>query len=227
MQDELFQIEETPMDRLSQVEARGIQFITIAQAAAVLGFTDYEVRYVISLYRLDALLIAGSYRIPVTAMKTFLTTDEQEAYNVFYRAIKAVEIKGVYSLVKDGSLEEVKSSLEALSLPLDRIIDLTEKDTFYNYSEMPGNEDNPIDWYGLDKINWPSAEATISDYAAVLQVHPRHLAAEIGRSASDQIDWPEFYDFLIEREVINLPCPFNVERPAIPKPENTQLSLFN
>lgn len=226
MQDELFQIEETPMDRLSQIEARGIQFITIAQAASVLGFSDYEVRYVISFYRLDALLIAGSYRIPVTAMRTFLTTDEQEAYNVFYRAIKAVEIKGVYSLVKDGSLEEVRSSLEALSLPLDRIIDLTEKDTFYCYSEMSGNEDNPIDWYELDKIKWPSSGATISDYAAVLQVNPRHLAAEIERNASEQIEWPEFYDFLIEREVINLPCPFNVERPNIPKPENTQLSLF-
>lgn len=226
MQADLFQLEDTPNTRLEAYEAQGIQFLSIAQAATVLGYTDYEVRYVISLYRLDAVLVGGFYRIPLSAIKTFLLSDEQEAFFVYYKAISAVELKGAYALVTDGSIEAIRDSLRARRRPLTEISEIIEKDHFYSYAEMPGNEPDPQDWYDLQELKWPPSGASVADYAAVLDIHPKYLAYDIGKASQDPLEWPEFYDFLIEHEVINLPCPFNAERPSFKELETDQLELF-
>lgn len=225
--NELFTFEETPITRLEAFKARGVQFTTITQAASVLGFTDYETRYVISLYRLDAVLVAGGYRVPLPALRSFLLADEKKAYDVFYKAIHNAEIKGVYSLVADGSLEEVRSSLKERGLSPSVIYDLMKKDTFYEYSRLSGEEPAPLDWYDLNELDWPSYGATVADYAEILQVPEKLLAVELKRAPSEFVEWPDFYDYLIEHEVINLPCPFNVEKLVIKEQESAQLSLFN
>lgn len=40
--------------------------------------------------------------------------------------------------------------------------------------------------------------------------------------------WPEIYDYLVSREVVNLPCPYVVSKPERRKEEDDgQLDLFH
>lgn len=40
--------------------------------------------------------------------------------------------------------------------------------------------------------------------------------------------WPEIYDYLVSREVVNLPCPYVVSKPERRKEEDDgQLNLFH
>jgi hypothetical protein len=87
--------------------------------------------------------------------------------------------------------------------------------------------DEPIDWYALSDLKMP-LRGTIEDWAHILQCTPSVLLSDGERNAETVIEYPEMFDWLVEREVINLPIPYRFITPKKePEPEESgQLELF-
>ena len=72
MESLLFEMEDDALDATLRRKAEeGILFYSVMQSRKLLGITECQVRYAIDTYRLDALFLAGEYRIPYTALLDF------------------------------------------------------------------------------------------------------------------------------------------------------------
>ena len=92
---------------------------------------------------------------------------------------------------------------------------------------MPGDEEDPLDWYDLPSLGiWPET-GDVRTWAQVLNLNADELAIEAGLCPGSDVGWPEIYDYLVSREVVNLPCHYVVSKPDRRKEEDDgQLDLF-
>ena len=204
--------------KLRTFEANRKYFLTVSQAARCLGFTVTEVRYAISFYRLDALFVAGEYRIATDWIRSFSRLLEEEDCLDFYNVLRYTEITGVHALVFNGEVQPLVASLNATNRPLHDMCELVKKSTPYEYYKMPGDEEDPMDWYDIDRLSFlPVGRASVNTWAQLLNITPARLSEELGIKSST-VDYPTMYDYMVEREVINLPCPFNtLKKPHLHK----------
>lgn len=222
----LFSIPTSIEDLIQAYEGNGRHFLTLQESAKVLGMTVYEVRYAILNYRLDALLVTGEYRIQMDWLRAY-ERHRNDDYTSYARTLEEMEYSGVHALAFDGRLTEAVKRVEQLGKPYQVLSDLVRKDRQRHYDGMPGEEAAMIDWYGLSGFDfWPDDIASIGDWAKVLRVHAPALSRELYMDPSSQVEWPEMYDFLVEREVVNLPCPFTVWQNRREEEPSGQLSLF-
>ena len=223
LERELFNIDNFDESLLQILLQKGYLFVTISEAKRILGLTDDQVRYAIENYRLDALLIAGRYRIPISAFSYF---DELKSYGMrFSRMIQSLEISGVFDLCYNGKIAHVVASLHEHNLPLLSIDNLIDTRASGPYESLSADENDKLDWYNLDLLSWPS-KGLLGDYAEILRVQTPMIKAESG--LDENTDWPSVYDYLIDRELVNISIPYDVKSPEAPKDESNivQLELF-
>ena len=226
MTDDLFQFRMSLDDKLENYRKNGKIFLSVAQASKCLGITCAEVRYGILFYRLDALLVTGEYRIALDWVKAYSTLRDSDENADFYNVMTELEISGIHDLVFHGKVQPLVVSMKESGHSLSDIPALLKKNHQYQYSEMEGSESAPQDWYSLGSLlPWPQ-ECSITDWAHLLSVKGRQLAWEMNLKQNSLLRWPEFYDFLIEREVANLPCPFDVKKPKQSQEQDSQGLLF-
>ena len=183
-QPELFvSRKESLEEKLERAAREGRLFYSVSQAAKLLGVTEFMARYRIEMFRLDALLVCCEYRIPYTAI------------------LDCIKSEGLV-LRQWLSMLALQRKLEAGRQ--------AGHHEFMDYSSMDGTESNLRDWYDLQMLPLP-AEATARSWASMMSTRSDLLCKETGWKACQMITWPEFYDYLIEHEVINLPCPFNTK----------------
>lgn len=211
---------------LASYEAGGRFFLKIAEVSFILNKTEYEIRYAIQLYRIDALLVADCYRIPTSAIRTFILDDFQEAYYAFLNIMKNWELSGVYALNFEKRISPVMESLQQKSHKPETVLDLLNKDKKRNYYDLDYCEDID-DWYDLPNLlKWPE-KAMIGDWANILRISSEILAHDMEViDIFKPIEWPDIYDYLIAREMINLPIPYKPERAKQMTQKYSQPSLF-
>lgn len=226
MDDFLFSIPTSIEDRIQAYEDNGRYFLTLQESAKVLGLSVYEVRYAILNYRLDALLVTGEYRILTDWIRTYGKCRSDD-YTSYARALEEMEFSGVHALAFEGRITEAVRRVEELDKPYQVLSDLVRFDRQRHYDDMPSEEEAVLDWYGLSSLTfWPADIACIGDWASLLRVNALVLAREMSIDPSSQVEWPEMYDFLVEREVLNLPCPFTVWQNRREDEPSGQLTLF-
>lgn len=217
---------------LSRNAERGTLFYSVSQCVRYLGLSECQVRYAIETYRLDALFLSGAYRIPYTAILRFSDSGWLELSIEYLNAHKAVDIEGVYDLNFNGEVGHIVRSLESKGMPLEAIPLLLHNRTRKEYDELPGEERNLQDWYGLDELEFP-LEASAAEYSRLLRIKPEWLCWKLGRCddkgyrVSEIIGYPELLDLLIECEMVNFPIPvvLDFSRPPVIEPDDGQLSF--
>jgi hypothetical protein len=195
-------------DKLLMNAKDGILFYSISQVSSLTKKTPYEIRYAVTTtYHLDALKLGEEYRVPFSAVLDYLDYLEIE--------------RGLDAASKEKDLDPART---ALLLFLARKPAGKKPKGTKPYDLMPGKEEeNPVDWYMLQRLPLPFSTSAI-EWANILGV-PGFLIEEVFNvSWKDPIQWPEMYDWLISCEVINLPVPFNLSEPVALL--NEQLSLF-
>lgn len=203
-QPELFDApSETLEMSLGRAARDGRLFYSVRQSARILNISEFMAYYRIEMYRLDALLIGGEYRIPYTAI-----IDTARNWKRIARQWNAML-----------SMERQMSC----SLP-------RTKTSPVRYADMPAAEANPADWYSLDMLPLPDMAST-ETWERLIGARPKSICIETGWASCQMIEWPEMYDYMIEREVINLPCPIENQAGSFALPSGTaalivQPSLF-
>jgi len=172
----------------------GHLFFFVREAAEILMLNDNQIRLAITMYRLDSLLIGNQYRIPRNALIRYQR--ERRFIRKQYLAYQALV----------DLLEKLRPDNVTLSSPM--------KEAFHsdcvNYSEEPAVQD----WYDLWELPLPQ-EASVSTWARLLRI-PSRLIEDLQLSASNTLRWPDIYDWMISREMINLPVGFEVvNKPSI------------
>ena len=194
----------------------GMLFYAVSQCKDLLEISECQVRYAIETYRLDALFLAGEYRIPYTAILRFADSDWLEDSIEYLNAHKRVDLEGVYALNFEGKVGPIVRYLTEMDLPLDMIPQLLGKDTRREYDELPGEEKELEDWYDLDELRMP-LKATIAEYSRLLRTKCDWLCQKMseGRRKAmrglDMVDYPEVLDILIVHEMVNYPIPIVLE----------------
>lgn len=188
----------------------GLIFYGIAQTAAITGKTPFEIRYaIIATYHLDALRLGDEYRIPYTAILDYLDYLENKT-GEFTEMDGSKDCDpgriGLYRYLSQLPHGHAPSG----RCPFDRMEGKTEQ--------------SPQDWYSLQSLPFPfSAKASV--WAMILGV-PTDLVKESVGTCSEDISWPEIYDWLVESEVINLPVS-SESGESKPKKETAPPSLFD
>jgi excisionase family DNA binding protein len=212
-------------DVLLSSASRGRLFYSVRQVADLLGISGFRVYYLVYNYRLDALLIGGEYRIPWTAVLDWMADREEIARQYFdYLAyIEEREVKGSPGFLKNhkgiptlpmdlpvGS--ELLSRIRKRQLPAPRSLVTTEAD--------------PLDWYALEDLHLPLS-GTAAEWAALFSVNPSAITEDSQWNEASVIEYPEMLDWMIEREVVNLPVPYRFVTPKkIDREGKGQLWLF-
>lgn len=203
-QPELFDApSETLEMSLGRAARDGRLFYSVRQSARLLNISEFMAYYRIEMYRLDALLIGGEYRIPYTAI-----IDTSKNWKLIARQWNAM-LSMQRQMFCSGS--RTKASL-------------------MRYADLPAAEANPADWYALDMLPFPDAAST-ETWERLIGSRPKSICIETGWTPCQMIEWPEIYDYLIEHEVINLPCPIENQAGSFTLPSGAaalivQPSLF-
>ena len=230
----LFDINEESLDTvLGRNAESGILFYSVSQCCRYLGLSESQVRYAIDTYRLDALFLAGEYRVPYTAILRFADSGWLELSVEYLNAHRAVDIEGVYDLNFNGEIGHVVRSLQSQHIPLEAIPLLLSKDKKEEYDDLPGEEKDKIDWYYLEELNLP-LKAFSADYAKLLGIRADWLCWKLGErserriSNSDAVEYPELLDLLVDCEMVNFPIPIELDfrKPPVEASEERQLYLF-
>lgn len=230
----LFDINEESLDTVLRRNAEsGILFYSISQCRKYLDLSESQVRYAIDTYRLDALFLAGEYRVPYTAILRFADSDWLKVSVEYLNAHRIIDIEGVYDLNFNGEIGHVVRSLQNQHIPLEAIPLLLSKDRKEEYDDLPGDENDKIDWYYLDELKLP-LKAPAIDYARLLGIRSDWLRWKIGERSerrikdSDVIEYPELLDLLIDCEFVNFPIPIELDfrKPPAESSEDQQLYLF-
>ena len=230
----LFDINEESLDTVLRRNAEsGILFYSISQCRKHLGLSESQVRYAIDTYRLDALFLAGEYRVPYTAILRFADSDWLEASIEYLNAHRITDIEGVYDLNFNGEIGHVVRSLQNQHIPLEAIPLLLSKDKKEEYDDLPGEERNKVDWYYLDELNLP-LKALSADYARLLGIRDDWLCWKLGERLErrvrniDVIEYPELLDLLVDCEMVNFPIPIELDfrKPPVEAHEEHQIYLF-
>ncbi len=213
MQLKLFNVGKGSLSAMLQRAAsNGRLFYSVRQVANMLQLSGFRVYYLVYNYRLDALWVAGEYRIPFTAIIDYIA-DRSAISRQFFDYIAFTESRtirgalayrmssgsGAVPTYPDG--EPVGSHLrEAI---LGRI---------WPSKKQSACESDPIDWYGLEDLRLPH-RATTETWARLLALSEEQLLSDSDWEQGQVITWPEMYDWMIDREVVNLPVPYRFVTP--------------
>ena len=233
-EDLLFTIDEESLDTVLRRNAEaGILFYSVSQCKKHLGLSECQVRYAIDTYRLDALFLAGEYRIPYTAMLEFADSRWLEDSIEYLNAHRLADIEGVYDLNFNGETGHVVRSLMERNIPLEAIPVLLDKDRKEKYDELPSEEEDKVDWYSLDDLQLP-LRALAFEYADLLRTNVEWLCWKLEKYCdhkvrlTDEILYSELLDLLVDCEMVNYPIPVMLDfsKPPVADLKGVQLSLF-
>lgn len=194
----------------------------------MLKISGFRVYYLVYYYRLDALVVAGEYRIPFTAIIDYLTDRHQivQQFRDYLAFVSERTVTGVLPFIADPTAplpklpEDVSVSAELAEAILNRPwTDLSDGGTEVSEATL-------VDWYGLPDLRLPH-RASVRTWAELLGVHSWALSADTGWSEAQVVEWPEMYDWMIARQVANLPVPYRFVTPRKDRSLDTtaQLSL--
>lgn len=227
MQLDLFKSNKAPMaTMLQRAASNGRLFYTVRQTAEMLHLSGFRVYYLVYNYRLDALWIAGEYRIPFTAIIDYVA-DRSEISRQFFDYIAYTDnrtLSGVLPFHNEcGPAPTHPDGTPAGKHLMDAI-----RQRQWPERSLSREEADPIDWYCLTDLRAPY-EAPVNVWAQFLSVTVEQLVSDSDWSSAEQIvEWPEMYDWMIEREVVNLPVPYRYVTPkkdAVQSRDRAQLLL--
>lgn len=186
MKDQIEMFLETVEERISAALAGPHMFFFVREAAETLMLSVPQIRWAIRRYRLDSLLIGNQHRIPRSAIVRFWECR---------REIKRQEI---------GYLIYAKRQELLAPEPRPRIGSSLTSAAFRSDDCTAAIEDVPMDWYDLGSLPLPDV-ATTEEWGRLLRSPAHYLVRDLGVSRKDPVDWPTIYDWLISREMVNLP----------------------
>ncbi len=197
---------------LQRAASNGRLFYTIRQVANLLGISGFRVYYLVYNYRLDALWVAGEYRIPFTAIIDYLQDRAVITRQYFDYLIytDSRTLKGVFAFVQDPDNQPLPTLPEGLPVNPDTAMSILGR--AWPQKTQGSTEPNPIDWYGLEDLRLPW-KATVGDWAGILEISTAALLTDSSWSEEEIVCWPEMYDWMIEREVVNQPIPYRFVTP--------------
>ncbi len=225
---DLFNIKVSLAVVLQRAARNGRLFYTIRQVSKMLGISGFRVYYLVYNYRLDALLIGGEYRIPYTAILDYLSDRCMITRQYFdYLAwTEAREVKGALSYITEESTELPR-------LPEGLIVNPALARRIRNRilpdpSSLTIEEADPVDWYALADLGLPQC-ARVAAWAAILQTTVGAITSDSEWHEGSMVDYLEMYDWMVDRQVVNLPVPYRFVTPKkTDEPEdNCQLNLFD
>lgn len=203
---------------LQRAASNGRLFYTIRQVANLLGISGFRVYYLVYNYRLDALLVAGEYRIPFTAVIDYLH-DRFKITRQYFDYLAYTDrrtISGVLPFLADPDKASLPTLPEGVAITPDLAMQLLQR----NWPSLDADtqEAAPIDWYGLEDLRLPM-KAPLPCWASILATSVSAFVADSEWREDEIITWWDMYDWMIEREVVNLPVPY---RFVTPKKENAE-----
>lgn len=176
----------TVEERIGVALAGPCLFFFVREAARILALTEAQVRWAVRWYRLDSLLVGNQYRIPRSALARFWRcrreiTRQRVGYDLYVRR---------QELLAPDPKPPVRSALA--------------RDVFGSDDRPEAQEPGMMDWYDLWELPFPY-EATAADWARLLRSPTACIVKDIGAASQDVLRWPEIYDWMISREMVNLP----------------------
>jgi excisionase family DNA binding protein len=225
---DLFNINISTAVVLQKAASNGRLFYTIRQVAKMLGISGFRVYYLVYNYRLDALMVGGEYRIPYTAILDYLSDRCMITRQFFdYLAwIETREISGALPFISGESsvLPRLPEGLLVSTGLARRIRNRILPDP----ESLATAEDNPIDWYDLADLGLPQC-ARVATWAGIMQTTVGAIISDSDWYEDSRVDYPEMYDWMVEREVVNLPIPYRFVTPkkSVNPEEGYQLNLFD
>lgn len=201
----------TIQDVLLAMAEHGSVFYSVSDVARLSGYSGYQVYWAIWYCRLDAISVCGQWRIPYTAILEWIEQKEQleQQYENYRLLMKEREVPGFWKarkLIKSGySSAAVKAFLAEKGLvATDYLIGLISKHSFIDRTADIEEEGDLFDWYDLHRLQLP-AIARMSTWASILRVPEDSLAAEPRWNGMSDISNEMMLEFLIEREIANIP----------------------
>lgn len=225
---DLFNVKVSSAVVLQRAARNGRLFYTIRQVSKVLNISGFRVYYLVYNYRLDALMVGGEYRIPYTAILDYLSDHCMITRQFFdYLAwTEAREISRVLPFITGAStdLPRLPEGLVVNPALARRIRNRILPDP----ASLATAEDDPIDWYDLADLGLPQC-ARVTAWAAIMQTSVGALTSDSDWHEDSMVDYAEMYDWMVDREVVNLPVPYRFVTPKkTDDPEdNCQLNLFD
>lgn len=205
----------------------GCRFFSRRETAAILGIKPGKAGDLMKYCRLDAFWIGGEYRVHWSAIADFLENleDIRQQYLGYLSFTQSREVRKfwkVRSLMRNGcKIEKARILLEKQNVKdwlIWRIADRKLQGRYFK-----AQEDEIRDYYDIPGMELPSI-ATCRQWASLIGTRP----SVIGHPLDFLISYPEMYDWLVEREIINLPV-FQTTAPQEQKKSTSpyrQLSLF-
>lgn len=209
-------------------------FYRRSEVASMCRTTYSVVRQAIDKMELDAIYVGGEYRVPSISIHDWIADLEridymEISYDEWVNSRVIPGAFGLSALRHEGSLskEDACGKLKNVCSKAlaDKIVD-TDFTARYN-AAAPTSEDNPEDYYGLERLDLPSS-AELSKWAMFLCLDVKVLKKLGNWQHRQVIHWKEMKDFLVRSEVVNLPVfeqrqqrPYVKEGPCI-----SQLMLF-
>lgn len=200
----------TVEERIDAALAGPCMFFFVKEAAEILRLTVAQVRWAIRWYRLDSLLVGNQYRIPRSALVRFwryrrAIVRQRVGYDLFVRH---------QALQTPDPKPPIRSELTSAAFRSD---DLPE-----------AQEPTMMDWYDLWRLPFPYA-TTVEDWGRLLRSPSVYLIKDLQVGPKDSLEWPEIYDWMISREMINLPVGAEdteaepIPRQSVPVPPTWQM----
>ena len=197
------------MSLLDYYARQGHVFLTTKQVMAVTKKTYGQIRYAIFNYELDAFYIFGDYRITIQAVRDYFNKDQETYEAVYHSVMNTVELDGVYELALGSGVQQAYRSVIQHHYPISAIDDLLLKNKVYDYEAMKDGQTDARDFYDIPSLNIPD-RMLIGDLSLLLNVPVIRLMAMFNASDPYQeLTYPEIYDFLVEKEVVNANIPFS------------------
>lgn len=194
-------------------ECEGRYFWTMKETARLLKTSTSDVWWLIVHCRLDALLICGEYRIPWTAIVRYQSEKRRisaqyhcyKHWTFYRRAYCFLELRAGYYVVH---------LMRRQMIPMEMILhmprrELPDPQLWTAWDPDAETEEALEDWYDLPELGLPY-ELTAEGWASLLRVGRAAGLAETGWFSGDLVDWPTAYDYLVEREVVNLPAGYRI-----------------
>lgn len=204
---------------------QGFVFLTSTQARAVLKKTYGQLRYLTLNYALDAYAICGKYRYTIQALKDCIDNKQGLFEQAYHNAMLKRELSGIHALAFRGSITEALYSIQVHGYPVTAIDDLVAKTEKYYYDEMDEGSTELEDFYDIPSLPIPE-KIYLGDLAAMFQVSPVDLAKEMQVSSDALLSYPEVYDYLVVKQLLNMNIPVLIDTSDKISKDDGQLFLF-
>lgn len=222
----------TVQEMLLDMAKHGNLFYSVSDVARLSGYSGYQVYWAIWYCRLDAISICGQWRIPYTVIPTWIQEKEvlEEQYESYRNLMKEREVPGFWKARKmlgaGAGKKAVKTFLASKGLvATDQLLEMISSHSPIDKTAATEEEGDLIDWYELDQLPLPSI-AKMDTWSRILRVPEDSLSAEAVWNGESTIPRDRMLEFLIEREIANIPV-FSTKmfQVAVPYEDFGQLPL--